>query len=314
MDLKQLKTFICVAEAGSLSRASDRLRIAQPALSRHIKLLEADIGVELFVRHVRGMDLTEPGKELLQRVAGLVRQLDQSVQDVQSMRSEVKGNVAIGLMPTVTSVLAVPLVERVNRELPDVSLRLVEGYSGHLVEWLQRGDVDISFLYGPSTDFHLRSLELLYEPISLVSPIGAFPDSQQTVSLTDAAALPLAMPSHPHGMRIVLDAACEKAGIKLTPALVGDSYHVLKSIVSGGVYHTLLPKSAIQGEVRAGHVEARDLVSPAVNRQLILAMPSDRTNTRATDAVVAIVKKEIAKMIDDGDWVAVAAADLANRH
>ncbi len=314
MDLKQLKTFICVAEAGSLSRASDRLRVAQPALSRHIKLLESDIGVELFVRHVRGMDLTEPGKELLSRVSGLVRQLDQSVQDVQSMRSEVKGNVAIGLMPTVTSVLAVPLVERVDRELPDVSLRLVEGYSGHLVEWLQRGDVDISFLYGPSADFHLRSLELLYEPIALVSPPGFFPKSQTDVTLAEVAKLPLALPSHPHGMRIVLDAAYEKAGIKLTPALVGDSYHVLKSIVGGGVYHTLLPMSAIQSEVRSGHVEARELVSPTVNRQLILAMPSDRTNTRATDAVVAIVKKEISRMIKDGDWAAVAASDLTQVH
>ncbi|MGB1960803.1 MAG: LysR family transcriptional regulator, partial [Candidatus Puniceispirillaceae bacterium] len=65
MDIKQLKTFICVAETGSLSAASDRLRLAQPALSRHIKLLEHEIGVQLFERHVKGMTLTEPGGEFL---------------------------------------------------------------------------------------------------------------------------------------------------------------------------------------------------------------------------------------------------------
>jgi DNA-binding transcriptional LysR family regulator len=72
VDLKQLKTVIMVAETGSLSKASDRLRLAQPALSRQIKMLEAEIGKNLFIRSDRGMQLTEEGKELVARVSGLV--------------------------------------------------------------------------------------------------------------------------------------------------------------------------------------------------------------------------------------------------
>ena len=70
MDLRQLRTFREIAEAGSLSRAADRLRIAQPALSRQIRLLEAEAGLPLYTRHGRGMTLTEAGAELLARVAG----------------------------------------------------------------------------------------------------------------------------------------------------------------------------------------------------------------------------------------------------
>ena len=77
MDLKQLRTFRAVAELGSLSKAADRLRSAQPALSRHIKLLEHELRVELFVRNGRGMLLTSAGRMLLDRTTGLIRQIEQ---------------------------------------------------------------------------------------------------------------------------------------------------------------------------------------------------------------------------------------------
>jgi len=310
MDLKHLKTFICVAEAGSLSRASDRLRIAQPALSRHIKLLEEDIGVELFVRHVRGMDLTEPGNELLTRVSGIVRQLEQSVRDVQSMRDEIKGNVAIGIMPTVTSVFAVRLIDRVARDLPLVTLKLVEGISGHLVEWLQRGDIDLSFLYGPAADFHLRSMDLIYESVVLISPKGSVPTDESEIDFAAIADLDLALASRPHGLRVLIDNAAERAGIKLKAAFESDSYRVLKSVVANGRYHAFLPLSATSDDLAAGAVHVRKIVNPAINRQLILAMPSDRTNTRATDAVSELVRAEMAAMLVSGEWPAIKGSDL----
>ena len=79
MDLKQLRTFRAVAELGSLSKAADRLRAAQPALSRHIKLLEHELRVELFVRNGRGMLLTSAGRMLLDRTTGLIRQIETDV-------------------------------------------------------------------------------------------------------------------------------------------------------------------------------------------------------------------------------------------
>ena len=310
MDLKQLKTFICLAEAGSLSRASDRLRIAQPALSRHIKLLENEIGVELFTRHVRGMDLTEPGKELLARVSGLIRQLEQSFQDVRSIGTEVTGNVALGLMPTVTTVLAVRLVSRVAEELPGVTMRLVEGYSVHLIEWLQRGDIDISFLYGPSGDFHLRTRELLYEDVVLLSPPGSLPGVGDEIALEDVAALPLVQTSRPSGVRLITDATAKKAGVTFTTAYEVDSFWVIKSLVKAGKCHAFMPLSSVTEDVKAGTIEVRKTVPPQGNRQLILAMPSDRSNTRATDAVMAILLDEIATMIRSGEWVAQPGSDV----
>ena len=312
MDIKQIKTFIIVAETGSLSAASDRLRLAQPALSRHIKLLEHEIGVQLFARHVRGMTLTEQGEKLLGRVSGLIRQLEQSVDDIRSNDEVVKGNVAIGLMPSVNTVFAVRLVERVRRELPKVTLRIVEGYSGHLIEWLQRGDLDISFLYGPAADLHLRCKELLYEDIGLISPPGSLPELGPQIRIAEVKHLPLVLPSRPHGIRMLVDNAAVKAGVSLNIALRGDAFWVLKSLVIDGSYHAFIPLSAVTEEVKAGMLEARTVVSPSIRRQLVMAMPPDRSNTRATDAVINIVSSEIAAMIKEGVWKADPEANLAD--
>ena len=144
MDLKQLRTFRAVAELGSLSKAADRLRAAQPALSRHIKLLEHELRVELFVRNGRGMLLTSAGRMLLDRTTGLIRQIEQVSEDLKSANGNPSGRVILGLVPTVSAVLSGRFARRVLDEFPDVSLRIVESYGGHLVEWLHRGEMDLA--------------------------------------------------------------------------------------------------------------------------------------------------------------------------
>src|SRR6476659_933603 len=142
MDLKQLRTFRAVAELGSLSKAADRLRAAQPALSRHIKLLEHELRVELFVRNGRGMLLTSAGRMLLDRTTGLMRQLEQVRDDRPSANGNRSGGVSLGLVPTVSAGCAGRFARRVITDFPDISLRIVESYAGHLLEWLHRGEMD----------------------------------------------------------------------------------------------------------------------------------------------------------------------------
>ena len=304
MDIKQLKTFICVAETGSLSAASDRLRLAQPALSRQIKLLEHKTGAQLFQRTVKGMTLTESGEKLLSRVSGIIRQLEQAVDEVRSSSESITGNVAIGLMPSINSVLAVRLIEKVKSELPQVTLRIVEGYSGHLIEWLHRGDLDISFLYGPAHDLHLRCTGLLYENIALISAPGKLNNLGKEIQLSDIAHLPIVLPSRPHGIRILVDNAVAKAGVKLNVEISGDAFEVLKSLVKTGNYHAFIPLSAVNEDIREGTLEARTFISPTIKRQLVLAMAPDRKNTRAAQATLKIITTEIEKMVGEGIWSA----------
>lgn len=312
MDLKQLKTFIRVAETGSLSKASDRLRLAQPALSRHIRMLESEVGLDLFVRHGRGMELTEPGKALFERVHGLVFQLDKSIDDIRDLPHEPRGHVALGLMPTISHILAARVARRVALELPEVTLRISEGLTGHLIEWLHRGEIDLSLLPGPGADLHLRVIDLLFEKFVLVGPSDCGLAEDAPVPVKALEGLPLILPGRPHGQRSVVEAAAEKAGIKLSIKFEADSLPLELELVEAGLGYTVLPMSAIYHEIATGRFRIAPLVRPSVPRQLILALPTSRVDTRATVAVTALVIDEIGALVQTGVWRASPDTGLLN--
>ena len=112
MEIRRLRYFICIAELGSLGRAADILRIAQPALTRQVQLLEQELGIMLFTRTRRGMHLTEAGSQLLAEVTGPLRDLEGALQNIRSLNAGLSGNVTVGMTPTVTYFLAQPLLER----------------------------------------------------------------------------------------------------------------------------------------------------------------------------------------------------------
>jgi DNA-binding transcriptional LysR family regulator len=303
MNLQHLKTFIRVAELGSLSKASDRMRIAQPALSRQMKLLQDEIGVPLFERHRGGMRLTQAGDELLQRVSGLVRQLDQAYADVRSMSGAPGGQVAFGIVPTVSHVLSARLARRVAADFPGISLRIVEGYAGHQTEWLQKGEIDVAIMYGPAADFHMKTTELLVEELALVGPPDSDLSSTTPVSVAAFARLPLVLPSRPHGLRMVVEAAALKVKAKLDVRFEADSFHVLKDLVEKGLGFTALPLSAIASEARQGLLKHAPLIKPKVTRQLILGVPESMLS-HATRTVIGLALQEIVTLVRAGEWQA----------
>ncbi|WP_423208505.1 LysR family transcriptional regulator [Paracoccus yeei] len=290
-----------VAESGSLSSASDRLRLAQPALSRQIKLLEDEIGFDLFIRSGRGMQLTEHGGVLLSRVAGLIKQLDDSIQDVRSLLAEPTGNVVLGCIPTASHVVAGRIAVRVAAELPQVSLRIVEGYAGHLIDWLHRGEVDLAVLYGPSSDLHLRISDIMFEELVLVSPAGKAPEGDE-VPVAALGDLNLVLPSRPHGLRLLVEAAAAKAATTINVKFQADSFRVLKDIVAAGLGHTILPLSAFYREPQMELYQITRLVSPRISRRLVMALPPNRQDTKATAAVRDLVTDEILRMVKSGEW------------
>lgn len=309
MKLKQLKIFIEIAESGSLGKASDKIGIAQPAMSRHIKLLEEEVGTKLFERHARGMQLTEAGDVLLERVLGPVQQLETTIDHVASLESDPRGTVVLGIVPTVSYVLSSKLAIAVGEALPNVSLRIVEGYSGHLLDWLYKGDIDMCLIYGPSTNYHCRTRELLYDELYLVGREGELSE-ENPITIKELEGKKFVLPSRPHGLRNRLESAANKKGIKLDVKLEADSYRVLKDLVSAGIGYTALPRAAVQKELEQGLFSIAPLVKPKIMRQIIMAQPAGQPDTHATEAVVKLTINTMSDLIVKGDWPAVKARDF----
>ena len=301
MNFKQLKAFIGVAESGSLSKASDRLRIGQPALSHQMKLLQDEIGVPLFTRHRRGMQLTEAGEALRDRVSGPIRQLEQARDDVRSAAGKPSGHMVLGILPSVSVVLARNLVHRISKELPGVSFRIVEGYTGHLVDWLQRGEVDAAILYGRETVLHFPAEELLVEDLAVVGPADSSLNPKTAIRVSELSHLPLLLPSGLHGLRMLLESAATKAGVKLSARVEVDSFRLLTDLVENGQGFTTLPLSSIAQEIEQGRLKYAPLVQPQVTRRLILGT-AQGPRSHATRMVIKVARQEIAELVWRGVW------------
>ena len=302
MDIRQLRTFRTVAELGSLSKAADRLRIAQPGLSRQIKLLEQELRVQLFVRNGRGMLLTGAGRMLLDRTQGLVRQIEQMRDDIQSAGGNPSGSVVLGLVPTVSAVLSGRLAARILAGFPDISLRIVESYGGHLVEWLHRGEMDLAITYGPAIDLHLTAQSIGYEEIAVVGPPGSGLRARKQVDLDWLLKQKLILPSMAHGLRALLEKAVVRRKMTLKALIEVDSYRAQISLMEEGIGYTLLPASAIRAELAAKRLEMAVLVNPTISRELVLGSPVATPPTIATTAVSTVIMSEIEQMSRQGYW------------
>jgi len=311
LNFKRLTSFMRIADMGSLSRAADRMRVAQPALSRQMRLLEADLGVDLFDRHRRGMSLTPEGKELRSRLSGPLRQIDQVIEDIRSLSAEAGSNIAIGLPPTVSIVMAGSLAKRVVGQAPNVSLRVVEGYAAHLVDWLQRGEIDVAILYGPAVDLQLKTEELIVEDICLVGAADSPLSPDRSVSLEHVTQLPLILPSRPHGLRVVADNAADKAGIRLDIRFQADSFILMKELVESGLGYSMMPLSAISREVDAGRLRWAPIKGPPVRRHLVLATQPE-TRSRSARILATLVRREIADLVGKGRWASQLMFDPAS--
>jgi LysR family nitrogen assimilation transcriptional regulator len=190
MDIAQLKTLIHVAELGSLSKAADRLNIAQPALSRQIRLLEQELGVSLFERHGRGMVITAAGRDVLDPAARVMVELDAIRSSVSGGSSSYRGLVTVGTTPTVASIVTVPLLRRIREHHPQLVIRFASAFSGHLLDWVQRGEIDVAVSYDPQPLKSLRIVPVMVEDLLLVSA-GDRLDLNQPVPFARLASEPL---------------------------------------------------------------------------------------------------------------------------
>ena len=170
MEISQLRTLIHVAELGSLSKAADRMNIAQPALSRQVRMLEQELGIALFARHGRGMVLTAQGREILTHATRVMAELEEIRARAGDTGSAFSGQIAIGLPPTVADIISGPLVAAFGKTHPKARLRLVSAYSGYLLDWLQRAEIDMAVLYNPGAVRSLRKQPILIENPFVIGP------------------------------------------------------------------------------------------------------------------------------------------------
>ncbi|MFS8978656.1 LysR substrate-binding domain-containing protein [Cupriavidus necator] len=301
MDIKQLRALLAIAETGSATKAAELLRIVQPAVSRHVRLLEEELGVELFERERHGMVLTEAGRTLVEYGRRALQELDRAKAEIKPASGAISGTAVIGLLPSTCELLAAELVATVKARHPQLVVRLNVGYAGNLLQWLEAGDVEVALLYDTKSSPGLHVEALLDEQLYLVGPAGTFaPGEEQTVERFRG--LPLILPNAPHGLRSVVEHACAVAGITPVVAVETNSLAVQKNLVGKGFGHTVLPSSAISEEMETGVLAGAPIVSPNLSRRIVLAHAATRRLTPAASFVSAELVALMKRLVLDGAW------------
>jgi len=295
VNLRHLRYFVAIVDHGSMVKASDHLFVAQSALSQHMRNLEAELGVQLLLRTGRGVVPTDAGREFLQRARAILAQIEDAQRALREQSATPQGNVTLGLPPSVSAMLAVPLILRMQEALPKVALRVVEGMSGYVLDWLQAGVVDLGLVYGVQRAPGILTTELYTERLYLIAPPQAsFPAELPFAALAGQA---LILPGRQHGLRDMLDRLARERRIALNVPVELDAMSQMKLLVRHGVGCTVLPLPAVQEELARGELRAVPLVEPEINRRIYVAKAGDRPQTPAVAATVRILEACVQRLI-----------------
>lgn len=317
MDIRQLRYFVAIVEQGSFSRAASVLHIAQPALSLHVRNIEADLGTPLLFRSPQGVVPTEAGEILLRNARIILDQLVVTEEEIRGHKSAPSGVVRLGLPGTISEILSVPLIVEARRRFPGIQLRIAEAMSGFVLEWMRESRIDLAVIYRKVADAGLSTVELLEEELVFFAPQkgladGAeLPASGRKLSLADVAHLPLILPGQDHGLRSLLDQHAQAARVDLNVSIEVDSYSNIKELVASGFGCSVLPLNAVSREVQAGSLRSWTIADPPIRRSVHLASAFERPMTNAVAAIRDLVQELLRELARNGNWV--GATDLPER-
>lgn len=308
MDLKQLRAVVTVAECGSVTKAAQLLHLVQPAVSRHVSTLEDELGSALFERSPQGMRPTAQGVAFVMRARRVLTELERARAEVAPTPGEVRGIATVGILDSVEGLLAAPLVEVIRRKHPGIELHLVTAYSGHLQQWLDEGDLDVSLLYNLATTQSVRVLPLLRDRLWAVAPPDAGLALDEPVELATVLKQPFVMPiAGRHGIRLLLDEARVGCGVQPQVVAQANSMALQTLLVEAGHGWTVLPAAGVAADVAAGRLSAAPLRSPEIVRTVGLGLPRIGRPPAAVEVVATELLVLIRAAVRAGRW---ASAEL----
>ncbi|GAB4213789.1 MAG: LysR family transcriptional regulator [Rhodoferax sp.] len=295
MDLKQLEYFVRVAELGSFTRAANALGVAQPALSRQVRLLEVELRQNLLMRNGRGAVPTEAGQLLLAHGRGILHQVQRAHEELGQIRGSLAGRVAVGLPTSLARGLTVPLTRAFRAALPSASISITEGLSAALLDALLAGRLDLAVLYNAPQHRDIELYPLFCEDLLLVeaaSPANTASNGTP-VTLREVAARPLVIPSRPNAIRTLVESEMAAAGLRIQVALEIDGVSAILDLVADGAGSAVLLSQAVASAVRPAAYCVRPIVQPQLRNQVCLASSALRPATLTQQKTQVLLRQTL---------------------
>lgn len=302
MELKQIESFVRVAELGSFTKAASALGMPQPLLSRHVRQLEVELHQNLLIRNGRGVSLTEAGTVMLEHGRGILHQVALAQEELGSVRGALAGKVSIGLPPSLSKLVTVPMTLAFRKALPQAQLSLSEGFSVVMVESLRAGRLDMAVLYNPPPSPELE-MTLLHEDALILIAGKKSPQAhlklKPIMPLATLAELPLILPSRPNAFRLLIETEMLRVNCKPQIALEIDGLNAILELVKEGLGYAVLPAYTLKNFANPQNFTTHRIERPKLNSQLMLVWSSKRPMTSTHSAAQQLIQQVVTKSLVD---------------
>lgn len=288
MNLASCLYLIRIAEHGSLSGAAIVLGVTQSTLSRAVREMESELGVVIFHRDGRGVILTDEGAVVLEAARSVTETFAGLRASLEAMSGSVGRVITVGIMPSTALLLTVPLMARLRTDFPGTQMQIVEGSTGHLLEWLGDGRLDIAVIYDSSAISRFNPEPVLTHRLHLVAARDATPLLPE-MPFASLASFPLVLQSRKHSTRRELDHLASAQGVRLNIVVEADSLTAITQLVSSGLAYGILPKFVVDPETMQGAV----VVDPAIERTICLVTPLVGVRSNGVTRIIRSFRDEI---------------------
>jgi LysR family nitrogen assimilation transcriptional regulator len=299
MTPRQLKYFLRISELKSFTKAAAVLHVAQPALSRQIQQLEADLGVQLFVRSDSGVTLTDAGKALSTRAVKLLDHLASVRDEISSFSDEIHGQLKFGIPPSFFDLLTSPLIQQYRAQFPAVELTIIEDISSSIHEQILNGRLDLGIVLSIESMNRLTYRNLFDEQLFIAGAHGLL-DDQQSLNLEAITSRPLILTQQSNSMRMILEEILRVRHISHNVVLETNSTRLQSEMAAAGVGFTVLPYSAISKEVESGKLTATPLEDLKVTWTLVYS--KERELGSAAQHLIDILVEITQEKAKAGKW------------
>ncbi len=290
--LQLLETFCAVVDAGSLTKATERLHLTQPAITRQLRSLERELGAVLLTRTPRGVELTPVGRAVLvhAREAVAAVRACQEVASEASAAGALRLRLTAGLMATLY--VLPPVIARFRALYPDIEVQLQPTDQRDAVERLLTYEVDGAVIASPVRSPLVRATPILDDPLLLVGrpDAGAGPEAR-TVRLADLTGTTLLVLASGTGLREQIDEALQEHGVACR-LVEYPTAETVKSAVELGMGQTILPASAVQEELAVGRLSVASFSDwPEASRMIHLLVRAAGRPPRPIAAFTDLLKE-----------------------
>lgn len=300
MTLRQLRYFVEIARSRSVTQAAQSLGVAQPALSTHIATLESELGVRLFERHSKGMQLSEAGHRLYVRAVDLISGFDGLKHDVNLAEDSPVGKVRLCIGGAIAGIVAAPLLKSVSEKFPQVELSVTDGLSHEIQMLLEARAADLAMMPSAAEIPGMHSQSILEERLMLFGSTQLMQDLPPVIPLHELAKLPLAAPDRAYDARKILERVAANSGVTLDVRYELNSTAMLVGVVREGLAYAVLPSSICNDALAIGALARRPIDSPLLGRIQAIVWLSERSLTPAAAAVKDELAQTVHELVDKG--------------